>query len=107
MSTKPESGLYRKVKKFVHEQGGLCFKIHGSPMQEKGQPDIIGWIPKPSPVKGHYFREIIVHFAVELKMPGKEADPSQEYQLNRWRDGGYKAGVAKTLEEFKEIVFGD
>lgn len=76
-------------------------------MQERGQPDILGWIPAPRHFKGDTLGTYPVHFAVELKLPGKEADPLQAYQLRRWAEGGYRTGTATTLEEFKEIVFSD
>lgn len=100
MSQKAETGLYRRIKRYVENEGGLCFKIHGSAMQEAGVPDIIGWIPVSQAYKTQ-----IVHFAVELKMPGNDASKLQMYQLRRWGAGGFKSGIAESLDDFKRIIY--
>ena len=52
-----------------------------------GSPDIVGSVDG-------------VPFAVELKVPGRKADPHQAAVHAAWRAMGWYVGVAHTVEEF-------
>jgi len=96
MTPKPETRLSNKIKAHVKGGGGVVLKLHGSTMQESGQPDLMGWIA---------VGDDPVHFAVELKMPGRDADELQEWRLKEWGRGDFCVGVVHSLEEFLQLVY--
>jgi len=42
MARKPETRLVGKILEALRERGGYWIKVHGSPFQRRGIPDIIG-----------------------------------------------------------------
>lgn len=95
---KDETKIDEKIIAWVKGKGGKAIKIHGSPMQEKGNPDILGAFVNRY---GH-----TVHFFVEVKVPGKDADPLQQYRLDEWHNLGFVAEVVHSLDEFVFITDG-
>lgn len=72
-----------------------CFavKMHGSPFQRSGLPDIIGCL------QGEFF-------GIEMKMPGKEKNLTerQAATIEKIRNSGGRAGVATSYRECWEIL---
>jgi Holliday junction resolvase len=75
--------------------GCFAVKVHGSPYQRKGLPDIVGC------VHGQFF-------GIEMKLPGKEGrvTPLQAATLDTIRKAGGKYGVATSYQECLEIING-
>lgn len=76
------------------EPGAKCIKIHGSPLMERGTPDLIGSYQGRT-------------FAIETKQPGEKPDPIQVFRLREWKRAGARTGVAQTPEEALILARGD
>lgn len=92
-----ESNLVRKIIKALKKEypDDVFYKVHISPYQERGIPDIIGCH------RGGFI-------AIEIKTP-ENSDGATKYQKRQIeliiRAGG-KAGVATNLEETLKIIAG-
>ncbi len=87
----PETLIVRKIlKELQHTPGCYAFKSHGNRYQA-GQPDILGCLRGRS-------------FALEVKVPGKDATPLQKSVLSWWSAAGALTGVVHSLEEAKEAL---
>jgi Holliday junction resolvase len=73
--------------------GCFAVKVHGSPYQRRGLPDIVGCL------HGQFF-------GIEMKMPGKEANltDNQKNVLAKIRHNGGRAGVATSYKECMEVI---
>lgn len=92
MAPKPESRIVQQVVNALHrEVGGYWIKIHGSPFQTRGIPDIIGCC------EGKFF-------GLEIKQPGKEHTLTdyQKYNIGMIEDKG--KGVAAMITTAEEAV---
>ena len=87
-----ESQLKKQVMNYLKDKGAF-WKI--SDRFQNGIPDILG-VLKPS---GRFI-------AIELKVPPNKVTKLQEYILERIRVCGGNAGVARSVEEVKEIIDG-
>lgn len=93
---KPETALSNAIQKYIEtDLRGKVMKLHGSPMQSRGEPDLIGGFIRDGQV---------IHFAVELKMPGEQPTPIQKFRLAQWDFVGFRTGVVYSLLDFKRIV---
>lgn len=90
-STKAESLIVDKILAYVREHGGKAIKVHGSPLQSRGEPDVLGGFSGQP-------------FAVEVKVPGEQATPLQLARLAEWHRIGHVTGVVTSLDEFKRLV---
>lgn len=93
MGTKPETRIVNQAIKALRENGGWWVKIHGSPMQVSGIPDIIGCFA------GHFV-------AIEVKQPSKmnTVSPRQEYIMSKIKGaGGYIATVDNEVDALRVI----
>lgn len=100
---KPETKIVNKIQAFVKSVGGVCVKVHGSPYQRAGDPDLRGAVPIFFK-NGSWPVAEFVHFQVEVKLPGEEPDELQEERLRQWELYGYTVGVARSVDEFKVII---
>jgi len=88
-----ESGIQTKVLKWLRDQGAYAVNIHGHEMQERGIPDILCcW-------KGLFI-------GIELKEPGGEPEPIQEYHLEQIAKANGSAFCAHNLEEVQYALRG-
>lgn len=97
MSQKPETKIVNQIQDWVFEQGGEVLKLHGSGMQRKNEPDLIGGFGKDTKYAG-------VHFVYEVKLPGEEPRDGQLHRLDRWARAYYTAGWGTSLAEFIEFI---
>lgn len=81
MGKKPETRLVNQILKSLRQHGGWWFKVHGSPMQVSGIPDILGCY------EGRFI-------ALEAKMPDGKLSARQELIMQRINDAG---GIALTV----------
>lgn len=88
---KPETKIVHQIENWVLEHGGEVLKLHGSAMQRKGEPDLIG-------------SYMLVPFVFEVKLPGEEPRDNQLYRLQRWRRQGFAAGWGTSLESFFDFI---
>lgn len=88
----PEGKLYQQVKKALDAERGIWwFKVHGSPQQKKGIPDLC----------------IIVRgraLFVELKADGKKATKLQEHAMKQIRSAGGAAMVSHNVDTILAAV---
>ena len=66
-------------------------KLHGSIYSHKGDPDIYGCI------NGRMFH-------LECKQPGEDPTVLQAAMLERWKKAGATVGVARSLQDAKDIL---
>lgn len=102
MANKPETALVNTIRKYVEGLGGKVFKVHGSGVQSKGEPDIIGgvvWHDTRFP-NDHVY----VHFAVECKVGDNKPSHIQIYRLAEWGSVGFAVGIAYSLDDFTSIL---
>lgn len=90
---KPETRLVKKIKEALLEEfpKGLFLKIHGSPYQEGGIPDLLCCIDG-------------VFFGLEAKEDDNEATPSQLDMMKRIRLAGGYATEIRSPEEAVDYV---
>lgn len=93
MTTQPETRIQQAIQAELQRRGAFCFKVHGSAFQAKGLPDIVGCID------GRFF-------GIEVKVPGRDAEPIQRLQLRRIIEAGGIAGVAHSVAEAVDIIEG-
>lgn len=87
---KPETSLVKKIMTWLEADGGWWMKVHGSPFQKAGVPDIIGCY------KGRFT-------GIEVKMPGNYPTLIQRACMNLLKAAGARVGVAYSVEEALEI----
>jgi hypothetical protein len=90
---KPESRLQARIRLALESEiGGYWRKIHGSPFQRSGIPDIIGC------VEGFFM-------ALEVKRPGEDLTPLQELEIEniRVKGKGYAARVESPEQAVKLV----
>lgn len=90
-----ESNLYAAVRRYLdwkRQSEPLEYrKVHGSPMQQRGEPDL----------------DICYHgrsVKIELKAPGKRATPLQLHRLQKWAAAGAVVGVARSVDDVASIL---
>jgi len=91
MATRKEKPIVTDVMNLIRKRGGWCEKIHGSEMQRRGLPDIMGCY------RGRFL-------ALEGKRPGKEPEPLQEEILDEIR---WAKGIAvwfDSVEQVRELL---
>ena len=83
-----ESTLQRRIIATLREHGAYVFKAVGSPLQQRGTPDLlVCW-------QGHFI-------ALELKQPGEKATPMQEHEMKKVQEAG---GVAMVVVSVGEVL---
>lgn len=81
----PEARLVKKMKDFIQQKGGRCFKIHGeSAFQEVGIPDLLCCY------RGRFV-------GLEVKQLGEKPSPVQLVVLNEIVSAGGYASVVSTV----------
>lgn len=96
MATKKrETVIHEKIIDWIHANcpNSKVMKRHGSPMGERGNPDVTGCI------QGH-------HIEIEVKKRGGAVDPLQAKRLREWADAGAIVGVAETVGDVSDILRG-
>jgi Holliday junction resolvase len=81
-----ETAIKDTILSWLRKHGSYAVKIHGGPMQEAGVPDIQACI------SGRFI-------AIEVKIPGQEATPVQQYHIEDILRAGGVAFVAHSLRE--------
>lgn len=92
---KPETKIVDAIQGWVSDHNGNALKLHGNAMQRRGEPDLIGGL-----IVLNDDREVVIHFAVEVKQPGLDAEPIQKYRLQQWAKVGFNTAVVHSLDEF-------
>lgn len=89
-----EKTIENKIKAWLKQQPCLdvfFFKVHGSPYQLRGLPDIVGNVRRFA-------------FYMEIKQPGKKLTPLQlARRMEIEKTGAYYA-VVHSLEEAKDFI---
>jgi len=89
-----ETEIKKRILKNLRRDfpNGVWFKIHGSPYQERGIPDIIGCL------RGRFI-------AFEIKRPDEYRPPTayQQLQLDSIQASGGSATVVTSWEEVQKI----
>ena len=93
MKSKSEAALVKRIVTELTLRGACVIKVHGGPNMPRGEPDLIGSLRGAA-------------FAVEVKLPGRQATKLQRHRLSAWARAGARAGVAHTVEEAVDIVTG-
>lgn len=87
-----EAEIVRQIIAFIKSEGGDAYKVHGSAVQRKGEPDITGEI---------IINGVTHHIKCEVKTPTGVLSEIQEYRIKHYADMGYFASVVISLAEFK------
>ena len=87
----PEYRIAQKIKKLVRSRGGWCVKIHGSPYQDKGTPDILACY------KGRFI-------SIEVKTPRGTPEPEQLAAQKQILEAGGKSLITHTVKEVKGVL---
>lgn len=89
-----ESDLQRDIKKELNKLPHCwCVKLHGSPMQRAGLPDIVGCR------RGRYF-------GLEVKLPGKEKTLTdlQAATLKHIKEAGGLSAMVTSVDQALKVV---
>lgn len=92
MPKKPETLIVERIIRYIKDNGGDAWHVHGGIFQRTGEPDIDGWLPG------------CIHLKIEVKQPGGKPEPLQEYRLRKYRQAGYCAGCVDSVEQFQKLV---
>lgn len=82
-----EAVIQRRIQKLVRDRGGYAVKIHGDPMQPATVDLLVCY-------QGHFI-------GIETKVPGEDATPRQQHELNRIKKAG---GVGLVLTGAKKFA---
>lgn len=102
---KEETKLQKKIQSFVVKNGGTAVKVHGNAFQRKGDPDLRGAFPVEIIDKEEEPFYRWVHFQIEAKVGDEQPTPIQLLRLAEWRELGYAAGIASSVEDFLTIIW--
>lgn len=87
----PEYRIAQKMKKLIRSRGGWCVKIHGSPYQDRGTPDILACY------KGRFI-------AIEVKTSRGVPEPEQLEARKQILKAGGKSIITHMVEEVKDVI---
>jgi hypothetical protein len=87
----PEAKLGKKIREHLEHAGAFVFKIHGGPQMMAGLPDLIVC---------HGGRFI----GVEVKMPGANPTPRQQFVHSLIKRAGGEVIVARSVEDIFVIA---
>ena len=83
-----ESALQRKIIAYLRERGAYVFKVVGSPLQQRGTPDLlVCWQGK--------------FIGLEIKVPGAKATPLQEHEIYKICEAG---GIGVLVESVSDVA---
>lgn len=91
MAKQPESRLVSSIREMLDQDGWYTWKNHGGPYMAAGLPDIMG-------LKDGRF------LAVEAKMPGRTATPTQTRTLARLAERGAIVVVAYSVADVADAI---
>ena len=86
-----EATIQKNIARYLKDLGAWCFKVHGSPYQRAGVPDLLCCH------KGRFY-------AFEVKRPGERATPIQAHELEQIRAAGGEAAVVTSVEDVRIFV---
>jgi hypothetical protein len=96
MGAKEETAYTTALIAHVRRLNGYAWHVHGSALQEAGQPDLDGFIP--SEIGG-------IPFKVEVKTPTGKPTELQIVRMRVFhRSGAYMVGVCVTPEDFDRLT---
>lgn len=105
MSSKPETNVVNGMVTWLEDRGANVLKIHGSAMQRRSEPDIIGGISLVAmPNNGGRYYTVDVPFAFEVKHGNNTASKLQEYRLEQWARVGFCVGVVYSIDQVSEKI---
>jgi Holliday junction resolvase len=88
-----ESIIQQQIMTHLRGMGAWVFKVHGSPYQQVGVPDLlVGY-------KGRFY-------AMEVKQPGGVMSPVQTKAIEAIRASGSVAGRVESVEEAVALLDG-
>ena len=93
MTAQPEARLVAIIQANLKRRGWLVHKLHGSPMQAAGWPDLLAWKAGTAA-------------AVEVKLPGGKPTKLQAHVLGLLQGQQVRCGVATSVEEAVAICEG-
>lgn len=100
-----ETSIQTEIRIELSRRGCFVQRTNSATLYTKdGRPVRIG-IPGQSDLCGHRPGDGRA-FYIEIKRPGEKSRENQERFLRQMRDSGALAGVAHSVEEAVEIVFG-
>ena len=86
-----ESALQRQIIAYLRGQGAYVFKVVGSPLQQRGTPDLlVCWQGK--------------FIALEIKAPGEKATLLQDHEIHKIREAGGQGLVVQSIEDVGIIL---
>lgn len=86
-----ESRIVKKILATLRSRGGFWVKVHGSPLQIAGIPDIIGCY------RGRFV-------AFEVKRPGGKATKLQAYTMMKIREAGGVTSLIYSADDACQII---
>ena len=91
MTDMRESALQRQIIRYLRERGAYVFKVVGSPLQQRGTPDLlVCWQGK--------------FIALEIKVPGEKATLLQDHEIHKIREAGGRGLVVRSIEDVGVIL---
>ncbi len=106
MSSKPETNTVNGIQTFLKDRYANVLKLHGSSMQRRGEPDLIGGIPMVAmPNDGGRYYTINIPFAFEVKYGANVASTLQNHRLEKWAEVGFCTGVVYSVNEVALLLF--
>jgi hypothetical protein len=95
MAQKQETLITNKILKWIKDNNGDGFHVHGSMFQRKGEPDIDGWI---------YYGGRFWHLKLEVKTAVGKPDDLQIHRLKIYSRAGYIAGIVRSVEDLEALL---
>lgn len=86
-----ESSIQRHIIQYLRSLGAWVFKVHGSPYQRAGVPDLLCCH------KGRFY-------AFEVKRPGEGPTPIQAHELQQVQEAGGTATVVTSVADVQNWI---
>ena len=86
-----EATIQRNIVRYLRGLGAWCLKVHGSPYQRAGVPDLLCCY------RGRFY-------AFEVKRSGERATPIQAHELEQVQTAGGTATVVTSVEDVQSLM---
>ena len=86
-----EVTIQKNIIRYLKDLGAWCLKVHGSPYQRAGVPDLLCCHEG-------------LFYAFEVKRPGARPTPLQAHELEQVQTAGGTAAVVTSVEDVQNII---
>ena len=101
MTAKSETAITKSIIKWIMDNGGGAWHVHGGMFQRSGEPDICGEIERTWLTNTKRW----VHIKWEVKTKVGKPSKLQLLRLDRYVKRGYCSGIVTSIQEAEDLLF--